>query len=441
LTDVETRIEASAPWPDWAVFDRNLPAPLRSDPVAVVADAALDAGLRRIQLLAWRDLEDPEAGGSELHAHEVARRWGRAGLDVTLRTSAVPGGAPTVWRNDYRAVRRGGRYGVFPMSALEGLMAGRHHPEGLVEVWNGMPFFSPLWGRGARLAFLHHVHAEMWRMVLTPPLGRAGELLERRAAPRLYRDTRVVTLSESARQEIRSVLGLRRVEVVAPGVDARFTPGPGRSPVPLVLSVGRLVPVKRFPLLVDALAAVRRQVRDLRAVIVGEGYARGEVEAAVRRADASGWIELRGHCSPDELLARYRQAWVVASASQREGWGMTVTEAGACGTPSVVTRIPGHRDAVDEGRSGLLADTADDLAGALVQVLRDRVLRQRLGRGALARASGLSWEATAAGTLAVLLDEHLAARRGRGRRGWGGPGDAWPRGPASRRPPGPAPTT
>src|SRR6516225_2414940 len=70
-----------------------------------LAAIAAEAGLRRIHFVAWRDLDDPEAGGSELHAHKVASLWAEAGLDVTFRTSAVPGGPPALTRDGYRVVR------------------------------------------------------------------------------------------------------------------------------------------------------------------------------------------------------------------------------------------------------------------------------------------------------------------------------------------------
>ncbi|HLX87300.1 MAG TPA: glycosyltransferase family 4 protein [Acidimicrobiales bacterium] len=414
MTDIDGRRDhPSAPPPeDDVAGDATSPAAPATSLAAVAADA-LHAGLQRVHLLAWRDLDDPEAGGSELHAHRIASLWADAGLDVTVRASAVAGGAPVIGRHGYRAIRKSGRYMVFPRSALSGLVARRGRPDGLVEVWNGMPFFSPLWARGTRMVFLHHVHAEMWGMTLPPVLARAGELIERRIAPPLYRHTPVVTLSESSRQEIVSMLRLppQHVSVVPPGVDARFGPGPGRSATPMVLAVGRLVPVKRFPMLIDALVAARREVPGLSAVIVGEGYARPEVEAAIRRAGAGAWIELAGARSDEELLSLYRRAWVLASASLREGWGMTVTEAGACGTPAVVTRIAGHVDAVEHGVSGLLVDDAHGMATALVSVFGDRVRRERLRRGAEQRAAALTWEATAAGTLQVLVDEHRRRRQ------------------------------
>ena len=408
-------------------------APTSTPTLDEVAARAAHVGLHRVVVLAWRDLDDPEAGGSERHAHHVASLWARAGIDVTMRTSHALGAPARVERDGYHVVREGTRYSVFPRSAWRGLTDRRTRPDGLVEIWNGMPFFSPLWARSAHIVFLHHVHAEMWQMVMRPWHARVGQFIEQRVAPPLYRGTPIVTLSESSRREIVSMLKLSpsQVRVVSPGVDPRFTPGGARSERPLVVAVGRLVPVKRFDLLIDALAVVHDALPDLRAVIVGEGYERARLEARRRAHGAQDWLELPGHMDDDAVVDLYRRAWVVASTSQREGWGMTVTEAAACGTPAVVSRIAGHVDAVEDGVSGLVVDLAPGtaaapaarfandapaarFANAVRTVLCDGALAARLGRGALRRARELTWESTAAGTLDVLVDE-VAARTSRGR--------------------------
>ncbi len=429
-TPATRRTARSAPNPDLVLLGRE-----DAPPLDVVAARALEAGLRRVHFVAWRDLDDPEAGGSEVHAHRIATLWAEAGLDVAVRTSRAVGHPSRAERDGYQVVRKSGRYAVFPRSAASGLLGRRGRPDGLVEIWNGMPFFSPLWSRRPRVVFLHHVHAEMWRMVLPPRLARMGEFVERRLSPPLYRGSRILTLSESSRAEIVSMLGFdsSRVTAVPPGLDPRFSPGGARSAVPLVVAVGRLVPVKRFDLLVDALADVRRRVPELRAVIVGEGYERPALEARRKAVGAEDWLDLPGYLDEDGLLDVYRRAWVLASTSQREGWGMTITEAGACATPAVATRIAGHIDAVRHGTSGLLVDGPDDatganrsgarhpggarpegvtrsrarraLADALGSVLTDDALRARLGRGAQAHARSLSWERTAARTLEALVEE------------------------------------
>jgi glycosyltransferase involved in cell wall biosynthesis len=381
-------------------------------PIEKLGDLAARAGLRRVNLLAWRDLDDPEAGGSEVHAATVAALWGHAGIEVTMRTSHAPGHPQIVFRDGYRVIRKAGRYMVFPRAVLSEMTTKHGERDGLVEIWNGMPWFSPVWARGPRVTWLHHVHASMWGMTLPPRLAALGDTIESRIAPPLYRRSAIVTLSESSKRELVDALRFRsdRVSVVPPGIDARFSPGGARDATPLVVAVGRLVPVKRFDLLVDALVELRTRHPSLRAVIVGEGYEREALERRVREASAEAWIELPGRLADGEVVALYRRAWVLAATSAHEGWGMTITEAGACATPAVATRIAGHADAVVDGVTGVLVDSPAELVGALHRLLADPALRQRLGAAARERAARFTWAATAYGTLEVLAREAMRRR-------------------------------
>ena len=219
----------------------------------------------------------------------MARRWAAAGIEVNFRTSFAAGHSQVAWRDGYRVIRKAGRYMVFPRAAFSEMMGWHGARDGLVEIWNGMPFFSPMWASGPRIVFLHHVHAEMWDMVL-PPRPRAA-WPHRRVADRapIYRRTRIVTLSESSKRELVEELGFKakRVDVVAPGIDPKFSPGGAPDDQPLLVAVGRLVPVKRFHLLVDAVVSLRERYPGLRAVIVGEGYERGPLTEQIERLDAS----------------------------------------------------------------------------------------------------------------------------------------------------------
>jgi glycosyltransferase involved in cell wall biosynthesis len=219
-----------------------------------------------------------------------------------------------------------------------------------------------------------------------------------------------VTLSTSSKREIVERLGIppERVSVSPPGVEPQFTPGGVRSADPLVVAVGRLVPVKRFHLLIEALVAVKPLFPRLRAVIAGEGYERPALEELLHRHAAHSWISLPGYVADDDLVDLYRSAWVVASTSLREGWGMTVTEAGACRTPAVATRIAGHQDAVVDGQTGILVEDHDDLVGALRAILGDDALRQHMGTAAAQHAAHFTWDATARGALAALGARSLA---------------------------------
>ena len=362
------------------------------------------SGIRTVGVLAWRDLDDPEAGGSEVHADEIFQRWAAAGIDLTMRTSFAAGHPQVAHRNGYRVIRKAGRYMVFPRAAVSERLGWHGRHDVVLEIWNGMPFFSPVWSRVPIVTWLHHMHAEMWQMSLPPRLAAFGNAIESRFAPPRYRKNEIVTLSDSSRDELVGDLGFDpdRVSVVPPGIGADFSPGGQLSSEPLVVAVGRLVAVKRFDRLIRTLAPLKNEHPNLRLKIIGEGYERESLETLRSELGATDWIELPGRVSKEELVDSYRSAWLAVSMSAREGWGMTLTEAAACGTPCVATNIAGHRDAAAGGAAGVLVNSDDEFRSAVHRVLSEPNERARLSAGAIAHAAQLTWDNTARRTFEVM---------------------------------------
>lgn len=367
--------------------------------------------VRRIHTLAWRDLADPDSGGSEVHADEFSRRWAAAGLEVTHRTSGLAGRSADSKREGYRVVSRGGRMTVFPRTVVSETLRREGSFDALVEIWNGVPWLGPLWTRKPRLVFLHHVHGPMWDQILPGPLAAFGRALETRVAPPLYRRSLVLTPSDATREELLEI-GFRaeRVQAIPNGVDPSFRPGGTRSATPLVVAVGRLAPVKRFELVVDAAIEARQRVPGLQLQIVGEGPERAMLERRIAAAGANSWISLLGRVEHHDLVDLYRAAWVVTSASLAEGWGLSLTEAAACATPAVASDIRGHRSSVVQGDTGMLVPV-DQLGTALADLLLDDDRRQSMAARAQQRALTLTWDSVATKMLAALLQE-TKARRG-----------------------------
>ncbi|HEY7627536.1 MAG TPA: glycosyltransferase family 4 protein, partial [Ilumatobacteraceae bacterium] len=334
-------------------------------------------------------------------------------FDVTHRTSAAAGQPAVSTRHGYHVVRRGSRYSVFPRAVGSELIGRMGRFDALVEVWNGVPWMSPLWCRKPRITFLHHVHGPMWDQLLPRPLAGLGRALEAKIAPPFYGRSTMLTPSESTRLDLID-LGFRpeRVIAVSNGVDPLFEPGGERSPAPLVVSVGRFAPVKRQTELIEAAVVARRRVPDLQLVIVGDGPLRASLEARIADHGAGEWITLCGRLTHAELVSIYQRAWVISSASLVEGWGLTLTEAAACGTPAVVTDINGHRSSVVDGVTGVLAPL-DRLGDAIADVLLDHDRRTQLGGAAAARARTLTWDESARGILAALHAKVAPRRPGR----------------------------
>lgn len=379
------------------------------------ADELRSLGVHHVHSFSWRDLDDEEAGGSEIHHDEVFSRWAGCGLDIQHRSSSLHG-TRLIERRGYRIVQAGSRYSVFPRAVLAEAMRRCGPRDAVIEIWNGVPWFSPVWHRGPQTTWLHHVHGPMWQQQFPRPVAALGRALEMNVAPRFYRRHPVVTLAPASRDELLDLgFPADNVSVVPPGVHDRFSPSDlPRDDRPLVVAAGRLAPVKRFDALLVAVADARRRIPDLRVEIIGEGPLRSELETWIRDNHASEWATLRGRVTDDELVHTYRRAWIVASASLAEGWGMTLTEAGACGTPAVATDVVGHRGAVVDGQTGDLVADPGDLGTAIAELIRDTPRRETYGRHAVARRASFSWDSTAAQLLEVLLSDARRLSRQRG---------------------------
>lgn len=366
-------------------------------------------GFSHIDSYAWRDLDDPDAGGSEVHADHVLRRIAHAGISITHRTSSK-GPTRRFKRHGYDVIQRGSRYGVFPRVILRNVLRRRANASIVVEIWNGVPWFARLWARAPRVTIMHHIHEDMWRDSLPSALAPLGRFLETRVAPPFYKDAPLITLAHSTRDEL-ITRGFRpaRVHVAHPGIDDAFftdvSLGSERLESPLLVAVGRLAPVKRFDLLLRTFAQIHASRPDAHLVIVGDGPDSGRLTALVSELHLHDSVTLAGRVSREELIDAYRQAAVLVSMSHSEGWGMTITEAAASGTPCVVTDNVGHRGAVVADVTGILVGNDEVFAQTVVDLLGDTSRWSTLAAQSHSHARSFSWDRCAEQILQVIAEE------------------------------------
>jgi glycosyltransferase involved in cell wall biosynthesis len=258
---------------------------------------------------------------------------------------------------------------------------------------------------------VHHVHREQWPVVLPPLAARIGWLLESRVAPWAYGGRPYVTVSEATRREL-IALGVQpdTVRVVHNGTDVKPLPGHPRATRPTVLAVSRLVPHKRLDVAVRAVALLRHRIPDLRLVIAGTGYAEPELRALVTELGLTDRVELLGWVDDAHKHRLMAESWVMAAPSLKEGWGLSVIEAAAHGTPSVAFHgAGGLSDSIVDGETGLLVHGGvEEFGEGLARLLVDADLRRRMRAAARVHAMGFTWAATAK-NISLVLDEVLAA--------------------------------
>jgi len=362
-----------------------------------------------ILLVNWQDPENPHAGGAELHLFEIFKRLAARGHRIRLVCSGWPGGPPEATIDGISICRVASRNGF----ALAGRGAVRRalaeeRPDVVVEDINKLPLFLAGLTDLPLCAMVPHLFGETAFQEASWPAAAVVWLAERPLA-RAYRRAGFHAISESTRDDlVARGVPAERVRVIHPGVDSvRFTPdAAARSPSPAFLYVGRLKRYKGVDTALRALAVARRTRPDLSLHIAGSGDHGPALEALAVRLGLGAAVAFHGFVSEAEKLALLRGAWANLFPSPKEGWGITVVEAGACGTPSLASDSPGLRDSVRHGETGFLVPhgDAEALAARMLELAAAPALVERLGAAARRFAEAHTWGRTAEATERHLQD-------------------------------------
>jgi len=354
------------------------------------------------------DIGAPAAGGAEVHLFEILRRWRARGHAVTWLAAGFPGGAAEDERDGIRILRAGAWWNAnHALPAAFRRRLGGERFDAVIEDINKLPFLAPRWAKAPVLAVVPHLFGTTVFAETAWPQG-LYVLAHEALIPLVYRDVPFMAISESTRDDlVARGIPAAHVSVVHCGLDhERFRPAAPKSVRPRVAFVGRLRRYKGVDVLLDAFKRVARAVPDVGLDVIGDGPYRGALEARARRLGFEDGSQVRFHgfvpaATKVELLSA---AHVSVCPSPKEGWGLTVIEANACGTAVVASRSPGLVDSVRDGETGLLVPHGEvtALADAVTSVLTDPRLRARLESAGRAWAGSFTWDRCADEAYAVL---------------------------------------
>lgn len=360
---------------------------------------------RHVVFFSWRDIRNPEGGGAELYLDHIARGLVERGARVTVFCAAHEQAPADEVVHGVRFVRRGSKTTVYLAGFLRLLTRRFGKVDVVVDIQNGLPFFTRWATRKPVVVLVHHVHREQWPVVYPGLPGRFGWWIERRLAPLLYRRCQYVAVSHATRRELIS-LGVdpTRIAVVHNGTAPAVPSTVPKTPHPSICVVGRLVPHKQVEHAIDATAVLRQELPDLTLTIVGDGWWSEELEAYAARVAPEVPIEFTGHVSEQDKQDVYARSWVMALPSLKEGWGLVVGEAGMHGTPTVAYHAAGGtQESILDGWSGLLAETETEFVADLRELLTDAHTRRSLSDGARTLSHRFTWEHAHGSFAEVLL--------------------------------------
>lgn len=349
----------------------------------------------KVLIFNWRDTKHTWAGGAEVYVHELAKRWVVEGHQVTI----FCGNDGKTIRNEVmdgvHIIRRGGFYTVYIWAFLYYMIKLRGLYDVVIDSENGVPFFTPLYVRKPKFLLIHHVHQEVFRSQLKWPASWIAMFIESRLMPLAYFNSKVITVSESSKKDIVK-LGLSKpddIEVINPGIElAKFHTSP-KTKYPSFLYLGRIRPYKNIDIAIKAFAKITKKYPTAKLTIAGWGESLPKLKQLAKDLKLTKSVIFAEKVSEEEKIKLLGQSWAMIQPSSFEGWGITVIEANACGTPVIATDAIGLRDSVLHDETGVLIPIRNDiaLAKAMVEIITNKDKTAKLSKNSVAWAYNFDW--------------------------------------------------
>ena len=355
----------------------------------------------KILILNWKDIKHPQVGGAEIIVYEIAKRLVADGHSVSWYCRNFKGGLSEETIEGIKIIRRGNLISTYFIAPVY-YWSLRDKPDLVIDISNTIFWQSPIWAtRSKKIAYLNQLAKEVFYYEYPRVISRIGIFLEKLQYVS-YKDTRFICYAESTKKDLVD-MGIKdsKISIFPIGIDhKRYFPGT-KSRTPMFICVSRLVKMKRTDLAILSMSEVVKTNNEVRLVIVGTGYERKNLEKLrdklnlkenVIFADENTWFFSKN--SKDKKVEYMQKAWGLLFLSVKEGWGMTVTECAACGTPSIVTDVTGLRDSVKNEKTGIIISehpSPNEVASAILRIVNDENLRKNLSSGAVDWSRNFNW--------------------------------------------------
>ena len=349
----------------------------------------------RVLWFNWRDIKNPDSGGAEVLTHEIATRLVKNGVyDITLFAAWFPGSLHSEIIDGIKIVREGGIYSVYE-KAKKFYKENKDGFDIVIDEINGKPFLTPKFVKLEKpiIALIHSISSEQFLYELPFPANYLCYHYFEKKWLSYYKNTATVTVSHSSKRDLEQ-LGFKRISIIPEGLSIiPLSEIPPKENMPTIVFIGRLKKHKLPHHAILAYHLIKKQVPNARLWVIGDGYMRKELQ---EKYDGNG-ISFYGRVNSkikSELLSK---AHITLVPATREGWGLVVTESNAVGTPVVAYNVPGLRDSVKDGETGVLVreNSPESLASSAINLLEDRSLLEQYSLHALSFSKQFSWDTTA----------------------------------------------
>lgn len=363
----------------------------------------------KVLILNWRDIENPTSGGAEVLTHEMAKRWVKWGHEVTQFSSLFKNAKKEEIVDGVKIIRRGNPDAKFFFDSVH-FMAFWYYQKHfkskfdvVIDEIHGIPFFTPFYVKERKVVLICEVAGEIWNTIFKFPLNKIGRFIENRYFG-FYKNISFLTISPSTKNDlIKKGISKEKVVVLPMGITIPKNPKEFlKEKDPTLIFVGRLIKTKGVEDAITVCKNLKKYFPDIKLWIVGRGELnyKKSIDEMIKEMGIEDNVMFFGFVSENKKFELMRRAHVLLVPSIKEGFGLTVPEAGYVGTPAVAYNVEGLRDIIIDGKNGfLVSHTVEAMEKRAKQLLSQEILYKKIQEGAVRYAKSLSWDNTARMTL------------------------------------------
>jgi glycosyltransferase involved in cell wall biosynthesis len=363
----------------------------------------------KILIFNWQCIKNPLGGGAEVHLQEVFERIAAMGHEVVLYASMFKGVPKEENINGIHVIRQGSRY-LFnfyvPFAYL--FKFRKQNFDIVIDDVNKIPFFTPIYVKRPLLGITHHLFGKSIFLEVSFPIALYVFLMEKLVKP-VYRKIHWIVGSPSTEKELTEWgIPKKQVTIVNYCVNSDIfrQTGVEKSKEKLIGYLGRLKKYKSIEHLIQAVKIVKEEIPDIKVMIVGDGDNRKNLEDLTRNLGLENIVKFEGFVSEEEKVTYLQQMHFIVNTSSKEGWGLTVVEANACGRCVIAANVQGLRDSVVNGKTGLLYEFGNirELAEKIIFLFRKNEIVSEYEKNALEWANSFDWNFAAIKTYELIED-------------------------------------
>lgn len=359
-----------------------------------------------VLILNWRDIKNPLSGGAEILTHELSKRLVVKGHSVTQLCSYFDGARKEELLDGVRIIREGNPDARTLLNSVQFKAYKRYKNEFkgkvdlVIDEVHGIPFFTPFYVKEKKVALICEVAGDLWDIAVRFPFNILGRIIER-IYPLFYSKIKVITISESSKKELSEIgFNSSQINVIPMGSNSTVIKNlPVKEKNETLVFLSRISKSKGIEDAIECIVFLKDEFPNLTLWIIGRGEEafKKELKKQVKDLEIQNNVKFWNYVTNEKKQELLTKAHLLLMPSAKEGWGLTVHEAGARGTPAIVYDVPGLREVVKDSVNGIICkvNSPEELARNTRGLLKNKDLYVKLQNGAIDERKKHNWDETA----------------------------------------------